>query len=225
MAERIVIALDGPAGAGKSSVAKLVAKKLGITYLDTGMMYRAITCYFLNSKIDLSNLEIVRQALASLQMDIHGDHININGTDVTTLIRTPDVTALVSQVSAIKEVRIKCVEEQRRIATGTSIIMDGRDIGSVVLPHAKLKIYLDASIEERARRRMNEEGIPKSALAEMIEKIRTRDEQDRTRKESPLTHVSDAIIIDSTSISRDEVVNLICSYANKTDKTIEENAS
>ncbi len=210
MAKRIVIAIDGPAGAGKSSVAKDVAKRLRITYLDTGKMYRALTRHFLLNNIDINDSLALEKELDKISLEMKGDSVLVNGMDVTAHLRTQEINSNVSAVASKKEVRKKCVAEQRRIAANNSIVMDGRDIGSVVLPDATLKIYLDASIEERARRRLKEDGIPESKLTELMKKIGDRDEQDLTRKESPLIKVPDAVVIDSTALQRQQVVEHIC---------------
>lgn len=210
MDKRIVIAIDGPAGAGKSSVAKDVASRLGLTYLDTGKMYRALTRHFLNHKTDWNSPDSLTVELSKTVLEMSGDKVFVNGTDVTDQLRSQAINDNVSAVAAKKIVREKCVAEQRRIAQHSGIVMDGRDIGSVVLPNADLKIYLDASIEERARRRMKEDGIPESQLQELMAKIGHRDELDRTREESPLKRVPDAILIDSTGMSKEQVVEKIC---------------
>lgn len=204
------IAIDGPAGAGKSTIAKAVALRLGIEYIDTGAMYRAITLKGLKLGIDLED-ESSYSFLNDTVLDIENGRVILDGIDVSTEIRSVEVTENVSTPSKIGIVRTFLVEYQRNISNSKSVIMDGRDIGTVVLPNAELKIYLNASVECRALRRMKEReacGIVKS-LEETMKEIDDRDRKDSTRKISPLKCAEDACVIDSSNLSIEEVVNTI----------------
>ncbi len=210
------IAIDGPAGAGKSTIAKIVAKKLNIEYIDTGAMYRAITLKALTLNVDLE-LDESYSFLENTTLDICNGRVIMDSIDVSEEIRSVKVTENVSTPSKIAVVRSFLVDYQREISNSKSVIMDGRDIGTVVLPNADLKIYLNASVECRARRRMLEReasGIFKS-LEETIEEIETRDHKDSTRKISPLKCAEDAIVIDSSEMSIDDVVNEIIKLVNE----------
>ena len=209
------VAIDGPASSGKSTISKLIAQETNFLYLDTGAMYRATTLAFLRNKIAVVDAEAIKDLLENLVISFKnlddGQLVFLNGDDVTREIRNLEVTRNVSAVSAIKAVRKKLVEMQRKIANNHSIIMDGRDIGTVVLPNAELKIYLVASVQARALRRFKEnqeKGIDLS-LEKLEEEIAHRDFLDSTRKESPLKKADDAIEIDTTSLSIQEVVSKI----------------
>ena len=209
------VAIDGPASSGKSTISKLIAKETNFLYLDTGAMYRATTLAFLRNNIAVVDNEAIKDLLENLVISFKnsddGQLVFLNGDDVTREIRNLEVTRNVSAVSAIKAVRKKLVEMQRKIANNHSIIMDGRDIGTVVLPNAELKIYLVASVQARALRRFKEnqeKGIDLS-LEKLEEEIAHRDFLDSTRKESPLKKADDAIEIDTTSLSIQEVVSEI----------------
>ena len=206
----MIIAIDGPAGAGKSTVAKQLAQKLGIYYLDTGAMYRAFTLYVLDQKVDLNNLEAIKNLLTDFELSFNEDRILVNGKDVTREIRSERVTENVSYISSLDFVRKKMVALQREIGKNKSIVAEGRDIGTVVFPDTKYKFYLDASIEERAKRRLlDEKNTSKSDFKTLVEKIRKRDLYDSTRENSPLKKAPDAIYIDTTRMNIDEVVNFI----------------
>jgi len=206
----LIIAIDGPAGAGKSTVAKQLAQKLGIYYLDTGAMYRAFTLYVLDQKVDLNNLEAIKDLLTDFELSFNEDRILVNGKDVTREIRSERVTENVSYISSLDFVRKKMVALQREIGKNKSIVAEGRDIGTVVFPNTKYKFYLDASIEERAKRRLlDEKNTSKSDFKTLVEKIRKRDLYDSTRENSPLKKAPDAIYIDTTRMNIDEVVNFI----------------
>ena len=209
------VAIDGPASSGKSTISKLIAQETNFLYLDTGAMYRATTLAFLRNKIAVVDAEAIKDLLENLVISFRntdeGQLVFLNGQDVTHEIRDLEVTRNVSEVSAIKSVRAKLVQMQREIAENHSIIMDGRDIGTVVLPNAELKIFLVASVKERALRRFKEnqeKGIELS-LEKLEEEIAHRDYLDSTRKESPLKKADDAIEIDTTSLSIQEVVSKI----------------
>ncbi|MGL5123962.1 MAG: (d)CMP kinase [Fusobacteriaceae bacterium] len=211
----MTIAIDGPAGSGKSTIAKILASQYKMTYLDTGAMYRMVTYYFLENKLNMKEEKNIFDVLKNINMDIVGDKFIVNGKDVTIEIRTPMVTKFVSEVAAIKEVREKLVELQREISKGKKTILDGRDIGTVVFPKADLKIYLMASPEERAKRRVEDyknRGIQSGNFQEVLEAIIKRDYLDSTRSESPLKRAKDAIEIDSSKMNTKEVCEIISKY-------------
>lgn len=205
--EKFIIAVDGPAGSGKSTISKIVAKKLGFTYLDTGAMYRMVTYAVLKNAINLENDYELTKLLEEIKLDIEKDKFYLNGEDVSEVIRKEEVTNNVSKVAAIKLVREKLVHMQREISKGKKVILDGRDIGTVVFPQAQLKIFLVASPEERANRRVKEfldKGIDTN-YEKVLEEIKTRDYLDSTRKESPLLQAEDAILLDTSYMNIDEV--------------------
>lgn len=206
----IQIAIDGPAGSGKSSICKLVAKELNFTHIDTGAMFRAITLYALRKKIDLTN-EDEYDFLDDIKLSYKANKIYLNKEDVSTLIRETDVTNNVSQVSKIKKVREKMLVLERDLASKGNILMDGRDIGSVVLPNADVKIYLTASVEARAKRRYAELKLKNEniTLDEVREDIIIRDKKDSTREIAPLKQASDAILVDTTNMTISEVCEQI----------------
>lgn len=212
--KEFIVTVDGPAGSGKSTIAKIIAKKYGFTYLDTGAMYRMIALYALENSIDLQDSKAIETMLKNTKLDIVGNQFFLNGKDVSDEIRTPRVSAIVSPVSAIKEVRVKLVDLQREISKGKSVILDGRDIGTVVFPSGDVKIYLVASPEERAKRRLKEyelKGV-EADYESVLASIKERDHIDSTRKESPLKKAEDAHEIDSSTKSIDEVVEIISKY-------------
>ncbi|WP_297434638.1 (d)CMP kinase [uncultured Cetobacterium sp.] len=206
-----IIALDGPAGSGKSTIAKVIAKNFGLTYLDTGAMYRMVALYILENNIDFTNITDVENILNNIKVDIIDDKFILNGKDVSLEIRTPEVTKIVSPVSAIKAVRVKLVDLQRDISKGKKVILDGRDIGTVVFPNANLKIFLVASPEERAKRRVKDyasKGITED-FETVLKDILERDHTDSTRKESPLKKAEDAIEVDTSFLNIEESVQAI----------------
>ncbi|MDQ0223562.1 (d)CMP kinase [Streptococcus moroccensis] len=217
---KIKIAIDGPASSGKSTVAKLIAKELGYTYLDTGAMYRCATLMVLENGWQENDLDRILKGLDQYPIRFErgqdeNQRVFLNNVDVTKRIRENDVTNNVSWVSAFPEVRAKLVEQQQQIAAQGGIIMDGRDIGTVVLPDAELKIFLIASVEERAERRYKEnlaKGIP-TDLETLKEEIAARDYKDSTREASPLKKADDAIEFDTTGVSISEVVQFILEKA------------
>lgn len=212
--KNLVVAIDGPAGAGKSTVAQLAAKKLGCTYIDTGAMYRAVAWKTLQRKQPVTDeliLDVVKDVHVELAYVEGKTTVSVDGTDVTGEIRTPEVTAIVSQVAALGPVRSRMVELQRRMAAKGSVLMDGRDIATSVLPDANVKIFLTASIEERARRRfkeMQEKGYNVS-LEELQKDIAARDKADSEREISPLVQAPDAELLDTSNMGIDEVVQAI----------------
>ena len=212
------IAIDGPAGAGKSTVARIVAERLGCVYIDTGAMYRALTLEALDKGIDLTDQIALVDALRQMNLTIEpgrgGNQIFIRGANVTARIREPLVSQNVSLVSSHKAVREAIVEMQQEMARHDNVVMDGRDIGTVVMPDADYKFFLSASVEVRAQRRQLELArkgydVP---LGELIEQIKERDHFDSTRENSPLKKAVDAIEIDATNLTIDEVVDLILLY-------------
>ena len=206
----MIIAIDGPAGSGKSTIAKLIAEDLGLVYLDTGAMYRLVTLKALNDGI-LDFLEKIIKMLDNLSIDIKENGFYLDDTDVSEEIRKPVVSENVSDIAAIREVREKMVDLQRKFSESKNVILDGRDIGTVVFPNADVKIFLIADAKERANRRYKElvakgENV---RMEEIYENILKRDEIDSTRKESPLKKANDAIEVDTTSKNIEEVKNEI----------------
>ena len=207
----MIIAIDGPAGAGKSTIAKRVAQKLGIFYLDTGAMYRAFTFYILEKKVHMDDNEALKNALQSFNLTMTGDNVYVNGRDVTNEIRGKKVTDNVSYVSSLGFIRKKMVELQRNIGKNKDIVAEGRDIGTVVFNNTKYKFYLDAAVEERAKRRLHDKKnqSPSMNMNTIIESIEQRDNFDSTRDLSPLKKAPDALYIDSTHMSINAVTNFI----------------
>lgn len=219
---KITIAIDGPAGAGKSTVAKAIAKELGIIYLDTGAMYRAVALKAMQEKIDTLNAEQLSAMMSDIDIDIiyikNQQRILLDGIDVSEEIRTPQVTIGSSKVATIPNVRLNLVELQRCIALNNSVVMDGRDIGSYVLPEANYKFFLTASVEERAKRRYNEQagiGMNKVSFDEVLKDMIYRDKNDSEREFAPLKKASDAIEIDTTNMKISEVIDKILSIVRK----------
>lgn len=208
------IAIDGPAGAGKSSVARAVAQRLGAMYLDTGAMYRTVGLYFLRRGLnkDLDKIASLAEDMnISVKFEGGAQHMLLDGEDVSAAIRTPEASMAASDVSAVPEVRTRLVRLQRETALGTSIVMDGRDIGTQVLPDATLKIYLTASAEARALRRYAELR-EKGAVVEyhrVLDEIVERDYNDTHRAASPLMRAKDAVLVDTTNKTLDQVLDCI----------------
>jgi len=213
------IAIDGPAGAGKSTVAREVAKRLNIKYLDTGAMYRAVTLKMIRERVNLSDLEKVEDILDNTSIEIGNDKkVFLDDEDVTAEIRLPDVNEMVSPVSCLSVVRSRMVSAQQSIAAEAGgIIMEGRDIGSKVMPDADFKFYLDASIDERARRRKSEQINKGIALDQeaVVAEIKRRDHIDSKRDISPLTIVDNAIVVNTTKMTFEEVVDKIVGMVSK----------
>ena len=216
----MIIAIDGPAGSGKSTTARLVAKKLCISYLDTGSMYRAVTLYLINNNYRLDAVNVM-ELMDDINLDISDsadeESIILNGVDVTPSLRSLEVSRLVSNISSNNLVRKKMVEIQRNISSNKSIVVDGRDIGTVVFPNADHKFFITASIEERAKRRFEQLNMENSheTIDSIMKEIESRDQLDSTREISPLKKASDAILIDTTDLEIDEQVNLILNKVNK----------
>ena len=214
------IAIDGPAGAGKSTIAKLVAKEMGSVYVDTGAMYRAMAFRMLKLGVNTANTEAVAQASVDADISIRyvdgEQRVLLDGEDVSEKIRTNEVSALASVVATVPAVRKKLVLLQQKLAREVPVVMDGRDIGTVVLPDAELKIYLTASQVERARRRFvqnAEKGLPEVSMEVLIAEIADRDRRDMTREVSPLRKAEDAVLLDSSNMSIEEVVGRILELA------------
>lgn len=207
----MIIALDGPAGSGKSTIAKKLAKQLGINYLDTGAMYRAITYYMLENNIDITNNRLVIDNLENIDLDIKDEELYLNGTNISKNIRSEEVNQNISGIASIKEVREKLVNMQRIIGSKQDTILDGRDIGSVVFPDADYKFYIDASSFVRAKRRYHQNkklGIDLS-FEEIKDSIERRDQLDKSRSNGPLILVDDAIFIDTSDMSLNQVIKKI----------------
>lgn len=214
--KKISVAIDGPAGAGKSSVAKLAAKRVGYLYIDTGAMYRAITWQMLRKKTDIQDEGAVRRLLDTTDVVLetgNADRVFVNAADVTDAIREPEVTGQVSAVAALAAVRQKLVQLQQQMAAAGGVILDGRDIGTVVLPQAELKVFLTASIASRARRRwleIKERGRKTTTLADMERDIAVRDRMDSEREISPLREAEDAVHVDNSDMTLEETADVIC---------------
>ena len=212
------VAIDGPAGAGKSTIAKLVAKEKGYIYVDTGAMYRGLAIHFLKKGVDPEDKKAVAEACNDAEVTIGYENgiqqIYLNGENVTGMLRTEEVGNMASKTSAIPEVRNKLLDLQRSLAKEKDVIMDGRDIGTNILPDADVKIYLTASVETRAKRRFDElkEKGEDCSLEEISKDIRERDERDMTREIAPLRKAEDAVLVDSSNMTIPEVVDAICSY-------------
>jgi len=209
----MIIAIDGPAGSGKSTTAKLLADKLGFIYLDTGAMYRAVTLFLLNNKVDVNNIIDVQKSLKKIDLSIKNENkfeVYLNSKNVTNNLRQTNIDDLVSYVSKILDVREKMVIIQRSFSKNKNIVVEGRDIGSNVFPNADFKFFLIADVMERAKRRFNDQGYKKKlTISELVEKIKKRDKIDSTRLISPLIKVDDAIEINTTSLTIEEQVTKI----------------
>lgn len=223
MEKGLQVAIDGPASSGKSTVAKIIAKRFGYVYCDTGAMYRSVTWVALENGIDVSDtkqvIDLARRIKITFEPGQPDQRVFVDGHEVTKDIRTEKIAANVSAVAAIPEVRAQMVEQQRQVAQAGGIVMDGRDIGTTVLPDAQVKVFLVASAHERARRRYEEnlqKGLATQSLDELEAAIKLRDQKDSTRKVSPLTQAKDAILIDTTSLTIDQVVDEISALIKKT---------
>ena len=212
------VAIDGPAGAGKSTIAKLVAKEKGYIYVDTGAMYRGLAIHFIKRGLKAEDIKGVVEACKDAEVSIVYENdvqqIYLNGENVTAMLRTEEVGNMASKTSAIPAVREKLLEIQRTLAREKDVIMDGRDIGTNILPNADVKIYLTASVETRATRRYKEllEKGENCVYEEIAQDIKERDERDMNREIAPLKQAEDAILVDSSEMTIEEVVKTICSY-------------
>ena len=210
-----IVAVDGPAGSGKGTITKKIAEEMNLTSIDTGAMYRSVTLAMLEANIKVDQIEKITKLLEQINIEFkrfgNEQKIFLNGKDVSLEIRTKKVNENVSQVSAIGIVRTKMAELQREMAKSIDVIMEGRDIGTNVFPNADVKIYLDATPEERARRRVlqNQEKGIEASYEEVLEKIKERDKRDSTRKVAPLKRAEDAIYLDSTNLNIEQVVDKI----------------
>jgi cytidylate kinase len=209
----ITIAIDGPAGAGKSTIARDVARALGARFLDTGALYRAIALACLQRGVPASDERSVEDVARAARVELVGERVVLDGADVSERIRDRDVTEVVSVVAQNAGVRAALLERQRSLAGETDLVAEGRDMGTVVFPHAELKIFLTASLEERARRRALQLGVEGGDLKVLTEEIDRRDRADAARERSPLTRAEDAIEIDTTELSPAEVVDRIVELA------------
>ena len=216
-----VVGIDGPAGSGKGTVTKKVANKLGLINIDTGSTYRCVALEVINQKIPLEAKERIIEIAKTINIEIEtlsdGDKIFLTGKEVTKEIRSKEVTQIVSQISSIKEVRFQMVELQRKLAAGKNVIMEGTDICTYVFPNADVKIYLDASVEERAKRRYkeNKEKNIDMTYEEVIENIKKRDENDKAKEIGALKKAEDSIVVDTTRLTIEEVVEKIIEIIRK----------
>ncbi len=210
-----VVAIDGPAGSGKGTITQLVGEELNLINIDTGATYRCVALETLNRNILINEKEKIISILDDIDIEFintpEGKKVFLNGNDVTSKIRSKEVSQIVSQVSSINEVRIKMVDLQRHLAEGKNVIMEGRDIGTYVFPNANVKIYLDASAEERANRRykQNQESGIEMSYEEILQNIKMRDEIDKNKKMGALKQADDAIYVDSTCLSIEQVKDKI----------------
>lgn len=210
-----IVAIDGPAGTGKGTIAKLVSEKFGLLNVDTGAMFRCVTLAMLQQNITLEEEDKIQALLNEIQIDLKEEDgelvVFLNGENVTNQIRTSEVNGFISSVSSLKIVRSKLLDLQRKLAIGQNVVMEGRDIGTTVFPNANVKIYLDASSEERARRRVrqNEEKGICMSYEQVLESVKKRDQLDSTRELSPLKKADDAIYIDGTDMSIEECANMV----------------
>jgi cytidylate kinase len=208
---RVVVAIDGPAAAGKSTIAKRLADRLGFTYIDTGAMYRAVALWALRQNVDPGDMHRMEQLAMAAEIELLPGRIRLNGEDITEVIRTPEVSSAASKVAVIPAVRRAMVAKQREMGERASVVMEGRDIGTVVFPNADVKVFLDANPGERVRRRLEEsqargEHISADALAVQMKE---RDQRDSTRADAPLAQAPDAAYLDSSALAIGEVEEAI----------------
>ncbi|GAA4103795.1 (d)CMP kinase [Mucilaginibacter panaciglaebae] len=216
MSSNIVVAIDGYSSCGKSTLAKALAKKLHFIYVDSGAMYRAVALYFIRNNVDSTNHDQIVEALKNIHLNFHSrdyqTHITLNDEEVSVEIRQMPVSDKVSEVAAIKEVRKEMVRQQQRMGKSKNVVMDGRDIGTVVFPHAQIKLFMTADPKIRAERRYKEllPTNPDMTLEEVFENLAHRDYADTTREESPLTRAEDAIVLDNTNLTPEQQLKLAC---------------
>ena len=216
-----IVAVDGTAGSGKGTITKIIAKKLNLISIDTGAMYRCVTLECINQNIEYTEIEKIKKVLENINIELKKENENqlvfLNGKDVSIDIRTPEVDNQVAKFAAIKEVRDKITPMQRKMGENNDIIMEGRDIGTVVFPHANVKVFLDCSVEERAKRRYKqniENGI-QSTYEEVLESIKERNKLETEREIAPLIKAPDAVYIDSTGMTIDEEVEAVINVINE----------
>ena len=207
----MIVAIDGPAGAGKSSVARGAAARLGFSYLDTGAMYRAAAVAVIDRGVSHEDADEVARVVESVDLDVEKNRILLNGEDVSDRIRSGEVTAIVSAISAQRRVRANMAARQRALAAAKDVVIEGRDIGTVIAPHAEVKVFLTASLDERARRRCRQQGVPEEGpeCTQIRVQIEARDAADSSRSESPLVPAPDAVTIDSTHMTEAEAVEAV----------------
>jgi cytidylate kinase len=210
---RLLIAIDGPSGAGKGTVARAVAQRLNYRHIDTGAMYRAVAWKAVQEKLDLSDEDAVAELASRISIDVGDGTVAVDGHDVRTAIRTPEIDAAAAAVARQPRVREILIAQQREMGAGGGVVMEGRDIGTTVFPQADVKVYLDADPEERARRRAQDPahaaGRTGAAVQEIASALAARDRSDQTRAVSPLVKADDAVLIDTTGVPIDEVVDRV----------------
>jgi cytidylate kinase len=210
---RLLIAIDGPSGAGKGTIARAVARRLHYRHIDTGAMYRAVAWKAVHEKLDLSDEDAVATLASRIAIDVGDGAITVDGHDVRTAIRTPEMDAAAAAVARQPRVRQILIAQQREMGTGGGVVMEGRDIGTTVFPNADVKVYLDADPDERARRRAHDpahaSGRTGAAVQEVASALAARDRSDTTRAVSPLAKADDAVLIDTTGVPIDEVVDRV----------------
>jgi cytidylate kinase len=213
VAQRLIVAIDGPSGAGKGTVARAVAVRLGYKHIDTGAMYRAVAWKALQGQVDLSREDAVADLARRIRIDVIDGVVKADGQDIAAVIRTPEIDAGAAAVARLPRVREVLIHQQRAMGAGGGVVMEGRDIGTVVFPNADVKVYLDASPEERARRRAHDPahaaGRGATAVKDVATALEARDLSDRTRPASPLTPADDAIFVDTTNLSIDEAIQQV----------------
>jgi cytidylate kinase len=205
------VAIDGPAGAGKSTIARRLADRLQFTYIDTGAMYRAVALWAVRQNVGFDDMHRMEQLAIAAEIELAPGRISLNGEEVTHSIRTPEVSNGASKIAVIPGVRRAMVAKQREMGERTSVVMEGRDIGTVVFPNAEVKVYLDANPRERVRRRLEEARAKGDAITEaaLAEQMQERDRRDSTRSDAPLAQAPDAVYLDSTGMSIEEVEEAI----------------